>query len=60
MTKKKPSGIFRKIFGGRKQDNCCAIEIEEIPAPELNSEKETPERQIKEKHHNNGCDSCSN
>jgi hypothetical protein len=59
MNKKEQSGFFGKLFGGLRKENCCAIEIVEIPAIKPDSEKETTEKQSKESHQNNyGCGCC--
>ncbi len=57
--KNKQKGFFGKIFGGSKKDNCCAIEIEEIPEEESEvetkkNEKQDPEQQSPK----SGCGCC--
>lgn len=39
MEKKEKTGLFSKIFGGFNKQDCCSLDLEEVPVENQNSEK---------------------
>jgi len=39
MTEEKKEGLFKRLFGGKKE-GCCGIEIEEVPEESTNKESD--------------------
>ncbi len=40
MTEEKKEGLFKRLFGGKKE-NCCGIKIEEVKGAEAKENIET-------------------
>ena len=40
MTEEKKEGLFKRLFGGKKE-NCCGIKIEEVKGEDAKADTET-------------------
>ncbi len=59
MQKNDQTGLFKKLFGSSKKENCCGFEVEEIPVSKRDTEEKNQEKQLDDKHQkSNGCGCC--
>jgi len=55
MTEKTKKGLISKLFGGSSKENCCSIEIEEVPKFEQEKVQDVDLKKEEVKENKSGC-----